>query len=47
MQSGTGNDDGITEVIFDIEITVYKKGAKDDDFPDSQRMAHITGSKNN
>ncbi|MDE7342172.1 MAG: prepilin-type N-terminal cleavage/methylation domain-containing protein [Lachnospiraceae bacterium] len=45
--TGTGNDDDITEVIFDIQISVYKKGAKDDDFPDSQRMAYITGSKNN
>ncbi len=45
--AGTGNDDDITEVIFDIQISVYKKGAKDDDFPDSQRMAYITGSKNN
>lgn len=45
--TGTGNDDDITEVIFDIQISVYKKGAKDDGFPDSQRMAYITGSKNN
>lgn len=45
--SGTGNDDEITEVIFDVQISVYKKGAKDDGFPDSQRMAYITGSKNN
>lgn len=47
MQFGTGNDGGITEVIYDIEISIYKKGAKDDGFPDSQRMAYITGSKNN
>lgn len=45
--SGTGNDDDITEVIYDIQIGVYQKGAKDDDFPESQRMAYITGSKNN
>lgn len=45
--AGTGNDDGITEVIFDIQISIYKKGAKDDGFPESQRMAYITGSKNN
>lgn len=45
--TGTGNDDEITEVIFDIQISVYKKGAKDDGFPESQRMAYITGSKNN
>lgn len=45
--SSTGNDDEITEVIFDVQISVYKKGAKDDGFPDSQRMAYITGSKNN
>lgn len=45
--TGTGNDDDITEVIFDIQIGVYRKGAKDDGFPESQRMAYITGSKNN
>lgn len=45
--TGTGNDDDITEVIFDIQIGVYKKGAKDDGFPQEQRMAYITGSKNN
>lgn len=45
--SGTGNDDDITEVIFDIQIGVYQKGAKDDGFPQEQRMAYITGSKNN
>ena len=45
--TGTGNDDDITEVIYDIQIGVYKEGAKDDDFPESQRMAYITGSKNN
>lgn len=45
--TGTGNDDDITEVIFDIQIGVYRKGAKDNDFPESQRMAYITGSKNN
>ncbi len=45
--TGTGNDDDITEVIFDIQIGVYQKGAKDDGFPQEQRMAYITGSKNN
>lgn len=45
--TGTGNDDDITDVIFDIQIGVYQKGAKDDDFPPEQRMAYITGSKNN
>lgn len=45
--TGTGNDDDITEVIFDVEVGVYQKGAKDDGFPPEQRMAYITGSKNN
>lgn len=45
--SGTGSDDVITEVIYDIQIGIYKKGAKAANFPDSQRMVVIEGSKNN
>ncbi|MCM1048046.1 MAG: prepilin-type N-terminal cleavage/methylation domain-containing protein [Clostridiales bacterium] len=48
---GTGEtnirSDKITEVIFDIEISIYKQGACDEDFPESQRMVRIEGSKNN
>lgn len=45
-----GNDivnDKITEVIFDIEVSIYKHGAYDEGFPESQRMVRIEGSKNN
>lgn len=39
--------DKITEVIFDIEVSIYQQGASDDGFPESQRMVVIEGSKNN
>lgn len=45
-----GNDivnDKITEVIFDIEVSIYRQGAYDEGFPDSMRMVVIEGSKNN
>lgn len=48
---GTGGNnilrDKITEVIFDIRVSIYKQGAYDEDFPDSMRMVVIEGSKNN
>lgn len=43
----TGTDDEITEVIYDIRISIYKEGAKADGFPDTDRMVVIEGSKNN
>lgn len=45
-----GNDilkDKITEVIFDIEVSIYKQGAYAEDFPEAMRMVVIEGSKNN
>lgn len=45
-----GNDiinDKITEVIFDIEVSIYRQGAYAEGFPDSMRMVVIEGSKNN
>lgn len=45
--NGTGGDDEITEVIFDIQVAIYKEGAKADGFPDTDRMVVIKGSKNN
>lgn len=37
----------ITEVIYDIEICIYKKGAGKKDFEDCRPMIVIKGSKNN
>lgn len=45
--AGAGADNEITEVIFDIEISVYKEGAKADGFLPEERMVVIEGSKNN
>lgn len=44
---GTGGDDKITEVIFDIEVSIYRQGAYALGFPDTERMVVIEGSKNN
>ncbi|MDE7284691.1 MAG: prepilin-type N-terminal cleavage/methylation domain-containing protein [Lachnospiraceae bacterium] len=48
---GTGGNsivnDKITEVIFDIEVSIYRQGAYDEGFPDTMRMVVIEGSKNN
>ncbi len=48
---GTGGNnilnDKVTEVIFDIEVSIYRQGAYAEGFPDSKRMVVIEGSKNN
>lgn len=45
---GTAPADGdVTELIYDVEVSVYKEGAADKDFPDEERMIVIEGSKNN
>lgn len=45
---GTAPVDGdVTELIYDVEVSVYKEGAADKDFPDEERMIVIEGSKNN
>lgn len=40
-------DTDITELIYDVEVSVYKEGAAGRDFPDDERMIVIEGSKNN
>lgn len=40
-------DDKITEVIYDVEICIYKAGAGKKDFEDCRPMIVIKGSKNN
>lgn len=40
-------DGDVTELIYDVEVSVYKEGAADKDFPDEERMIVIEGSKNN
>lgn len=42
-----GADGEITELIYDVEIGVYKEGAAGKDFPDEDCMVVIEGSKNN
>lgn len=44
---GSGGSAPMTEVIFDIEVSIYRQGAYADGFPDEQRMVVIEGSKNN
>lgn len=44
---GAGGNDKITEVIFDIEVSIYRQGAYAAGFPDTERMVVIEGSKNN
>lgn len=40
-------DGDITELIYDVEISVYEEGAAGRDFPEEERMVVIEGSKNN
>ncbi len=42
-----GTDDDITEVIYDVTVSVYEAGAAANGFPDEDRMVVISGSKNN
>ncbi len=42
-----GTNDEITEVIYDIKVSVYKEGAAAKGFTDEDRMIVIEGSKNN
>lgn len=46
---GTGSNDEITEVIFDIEVSIFKEGAYAENFDPSksERMVVVEGSKNN
>lgn len=40
-------DGEVTELIYDVEVSVYKEGAAGKDFPEEERMIVIEGSKNN
>ena len=37
----------ITELIYDVEVSVYEEGAAGRNFPDEERMIVIEGSKTN
>lgn len=43
----SGANDDITEVIYDVKVSVYEAGAAADDFPEEDRKVVISGSKNN
>lgn len=43
----SGTNDDITEVIYDVTVSVYEAGAAANGFPDEDRMVVISGSKNN
>ncbi len=45
--SAPGTNDEITEVIYDVKVSVYKEGAAAKGFTDEDRMIVIEGSKNN
>lgn len=38
---------GVTELIYDVRVSIYKEGAADANFPDEDRMVEITGSMTN
>lgn len=42
-----GNDDEITELIYDVEVAIYEEGAAADGFRDEDKKITIEGSKNN
>ena len=46
---GTGTNDEITDVIFDIEVNIFKEGAYTENFDPSksERLVVVEGSKNN
>ena len=46
---GTGTNDEITDVIFDIEVSIFKEGAYAENFDPSksERLVVVEGSKNN
>lgn len=39
--------DETAELIYDVKVSIYRKGAADNDFPDDDRMVEITGSMTN
>ncbi len=42
-----GTPGEITELIYDVEVSVYEEGAAAKDFPDEMRMVRIEGSTTN
>ena len=42
-----GEDDAVTEFIYDIVVEVYEQGAADADFPSGMRKVTFDGTKNN
>ena len=45
---GAAPKDGeVTELFYNVEVSVYHEGAADKDFPEEERMIVIEGSKNN
>lgn len=45
---GAAPKDGeVTELFYNVEVSVYHEGAADRDFPEEERMIVISGSKNN
>lgn len=42
-----GTDDKVTEMIYDVEVIIYKEGAAAEGFKDEDKKITIEGSKNN
>lgn len=42
-----GTDDKVTEMIYDVEVTIYQEGAAAEGFKDEDKKITIEGSKNN
>lgn len=47
MGNGNAASGGVTELIYDVRVSIYKEGAADANFPDEDRMVEITGSMTN
>ena len=47
MGNGNAVSGGVTELIYDVKVSIYKEGAADANFPDEDRMVEITGSMTN
>lgn len=47
LGSARAKEGKITELFYNVEVSVYKEGAADKDFPEEERMIVIEGSKNN
>lgn len=47
MGNGNAASGRVTELIYDVRVSIYKEGAADANFPDEDRMVEITGSMTN